>query len=139
MYICIGFYNSRELFIFKIMQKNARNLAENLRRSLLFSFFGDRLKIFLKTFFLRTLAHVSLVLGLEHPCPWPREGLSLALDSDFFVSLALASSLVSSTPCLSKALKRCYFVNFSGQSGSSSPPPRPLPGYATGFYGAQCR
>ena len=43
---------------------------------------------------------VSLVLGLEHSCPWPREGLSsegvsLALTSDFFASLA--SSLVSST------------------------------------------
>ena len=46
---------------------------------------------------------MSLVLGLglEHFCPWPREGLSserlsLALASDFFVSLALASILVSS-------------------------------------------
>ena len=43
-------------------------------------------------FFWRTLADVSLVLGLglEHSCPWPREGLSserlsLALASDFFV------------------------------------------------------
>ena len=48
---------------------------------------------------------MSLVLGLEHSCPWPREclsleRLSLALASDFFVSLALASSLVSSTPPL---------------------------------------
>ena len=50
---------------------------------------------------------VSLVLGLglEHSCPWPREvlsseRLSLALASDFFVSLASASSLVSSTPPL---------------------------------------
>ena len=44
---------------------------------------------------------VSLVLGLEHSCPWPRECLSserLSLASDFFVSLA--SSLVSSTPPL---------------------------------------
>ena len=55
---------------------------------------------------------MSLVLGLglEHSCPWPREGLSserlslaLALASDFFVSLALASSLVSSTPPLVEA------------------------------------
>ena len=58
-------------------------------------------------FFWRALALVSLVLGLglEHSCPWPREclsleRLSLALASDFFVSLALASSLVSSTPPL---------------------------------------
>ena len=33
----------------------------------------------------RTLVLVSLVLGLEHSCPWPREGLSLALASDFFL------------------------------------------------------
>ena len=54
-------------------------------------------------FFWRTLAVVSLVLGLEHFCPWPREGLSseklsLPLASDFFVFLA--SSFVSSTPPL---------------------------------------
>ena len=54
-------------------------------------------KIFEDLFcFWRTLAAVSLVLGLEHACPWLQEGLSLALD--FFVSLA--SSLVSSTPPL---------------------------------------
>ena len=63
-------------------------------------------KIFVKTFFFwKALALASLVLGLEHSCPWPREclsseRLSLALASDFFVSLALASSLVSSTPPL---------------------------------------
>ena len=80
-------------------------------------------KIFVKTFFFffwrspekflwrpffsfwRALALVSLVLGLglEHSCPWPRECLSserLSLASDFFVSLALASSHVSSTPLL---------------------------------------
>ena len=58
----------------------------------------DRLKKNLKTFFRRTLAPVSLVLGLglerfcpRKGCPWPRI---------FFVSLALASSLVSSTPLL---------------------------------------
>ena len=60
----------------------------------------------LKIFFFRTLAAVSLVLGLglEHSCPWPREDLSskrLSLASDcFFVSLALASRLVFSTPPL---------------------------------------
>ena len=63
-------------------------------------------KTFFKTFFFgETLAAVSLVLGLEPSCPWPREclsseRLSLALASDFFVSLALASSLVSSIPPL---------------------------------------
>ena len=72
---------------------------------------GDCLKNFFEDlffcFFWRALALVSLVLGLglEHSCPWPREclsseRLSLALASDFFVSLALASSLVSSTPPL---------------------------------------
>ena len=47
-------------------------------------------KKFLKTFFWRTRADVSLVLGLglEHFCPWPR------------MFLFLASSLVSSTPSL---------------------------------------
>ena len=44
-------------------------------------------KLFCRTFFWRTLTAVSLVLGLEHSCPWPREGLSserLSLASDFF-------------------------------------------------------
>ena len=51
-------------------------------------------KKFFKTFFLwKTLAFVSLVLGLEHFCPWSRPRI-------FFVSLALASSLVSLTPPL---------------------------------------
>ena len=79
--------DSTIFWIIKILLENARNLAENLRRP----FFRDRLKKFLITFFfffLRTLALVSLVLGLEHICPWPREGLSseglsLALASDF--------------------------------------------------------
>ena len=83
-------------------------------------FCGDRLKIF---FFWRSpekllwrpfffgehlrlcpwslaLASSIPVLGLKHSCPWPRECLPserLSLASDFFVSLALASSLVSST------------------------------------------
>ena len=45
------------------------------------------------SFFWRTLAFVSLVLslGLERVCPWLR---------NFFVSLSLASSLMSSTPPL---------------------------------------
>ena len=55
-----------------------------------------------------------LGLGLEHSCPWPREclsseWLSLALDF-FFVSLALASNLVSSTPPLDiNMLKTVYY------------------------------
>ena len=55
-------------------------------------------KIFMPTFFCfwGALALVSLVLGLglEHSCPWPREGLSseglsLSLASDFFFVLDL--------------------------------------------------
>ena len=94
--------DSTIFWIIKISLEYARNLAENLRRP----FFRDRLKKnFDHLFFWRTLALVPLVLGLglEHICPWPREGLSseglsLALASDFFV--LLASKLVSSTPLL---------------------------------------
>ena len=59
---------------------------------------GDRLKKNFEDlfFFWRTLAPVSLVLGLglEHFCPWPwevlsSERLSLALASDFFCVLGL--------------------------------------------------
>ena len=54
-------------------------------------FFWDRLKNFFgKLFFENTCA---CVLGLEHSCPWPREGLSSK-------GLSLASSIVSSTPPL---------------------------------------
>ena len=55
-------------------------------------------------FFLRALALVSLVLGLEHFCPWPREclsseRLSLALASDFFgvLGLGLEPCILDST------------------------------------------
>ena len=71
-------------------------------KTFFFFFFGDRLKNFCEElfFFWRAVALVSLVLGLEQFCPWPREclsseRLSLAMASDFFVSLA--SILVSST------------------------------------------
>ena len=45
---------------------------------------------------------VSLVLGLglEHSCPWPREGLSsegLSLASDFFCVLGLEPCVLDST------------------------------------------
>ena len=89
---------------------------------------------------------MSLVLGLglEHSCPWPREclsseRLSSALASDFFcvlglglgfflcswpwpriffVSLALASSLVSSTPPL--LCTRQFFVQWQLLRGSDT-------------------
>ena len=73
-------------------------------------FTGKRLKKFLKTFFLRTLAFVSLILGLgiERFCPrksfpWPRPWPRI-----FFLFLALASSLVSSTPPLIIMLMQSY-------------------------------
>ena len=68
------------------------------------------MKTFFFFFFWRALALVFLVLGLEHSCPWPRECLSserLSLASDFFcvLALALASSLVFSTPPLVATLE----------------------------------
>ena len=69
-------------------------------------------KFLWRPLFWRALALVSLVLGLEHSCPWPRECLSskrLSLALDFFVSLVLASSLVSSTPpLLLKPMKKIW-------------------------------
>ena len=75
-------------------------------------FFGDCLKNFSEdVFFLESTC--ACVLGLW---PWPRAFLSLAsrgavlgrdvlgFDRGFFVSLALASSLVSSTPPLENSL-----------------------------------
>ena len=48
---------------------------------------------------------MSLVLGLEHSCPWPREclsseRLSLALASDFFCVLGLEPCVLDSTSAL---------------------------------------
>ena len=58
-------------------------------------------------FFLESTCAWVLGLGLEHSCPWPRECLSSEScpwpwpwPRIFFVFLALASSLVSSTPPL---------------------------------------
>ena len=73
-----------------------------------FFFFGDRLKNVCEDlfffFFREHFALVSLVLGLEHSCPWPRECLSserlslaLALASDFFCVLGLGLGL---EPCV---------------------------------------
>ena len=58
------------------------------------------IKIYEDLFFGKHLRVVSVVLGrgLEHSCLWPRKGRSLALDC--FVSLALASTLLSKTPPL---------------------------------------
>ena len=116
---CPRLEDSTIFWTIEILLESARNLAVNLRRpffvflkwklpekNFLKTFFAW--KKFLKTFFLRLLenffknlfflrifAPVSLVLGfgLEKACLWPW---------NFFVSLALAlaSSLVSSTPPL---------------------------------------
>ena len=91
----------------------SRKISKNL-------FLGDRLKNFFKTFFFgEHLSFVSLVLGLEHSCSWPREGLtsrSWFLALNFFVSLALAlvPSLMFSTPSLPsiKPFKKLIFVRF---------------------------
>ena len=68
-----------------------------------------------RPFFWKTLAHC--VLGLEHFCPWPREGLpseSRSLAWDFFFCVV---GLMSSTPPLvlpyhkprSRAQKRVFY------------------------------
>ena len=84
---------------------------------------GDRPKNFFEDLsFLRTLVAVFLALGLglEHSCPWPRKGLSsemLSLASNFFVSLALVSSLVSSSsPLVSRT--RCPYNFCAGNNPS---------------------
>ena len=65
---------------------------------------GSPEKKFEDLLFWRTLVAVSLVLGhgLEHSCPWPREGLfseRLSLASDFFcvLGLGLEPSVLDST------------------------------------------
>ena len=106
----------------KILLESARNLAENLRRPFFVflkwkspeknfwkpflpeknfwrPFFKIAWKNFFKTFFFwRTLAPVSMVLGLdlERVCPWP-------WPRNFFVSLG--SRLVSSTPPMARTVQ----------------------------------
>ena len=117
---CPRLENSTIFWIVKILRSAWKFLwktffcgdrLKNFCEDLFFFFFWRSLEKFMWRpffcffFFWRALALVSLVLGLglEHFCPWPRECLSserLSLALDFFVSLALASSLVSSTPPL---------------------------------------
>ena len=105
---CPRLEDSTIFWTVEILLENVRNLAKNLRKP-----FGESPeKNFWRPFFENTCA---CVLG---PWPWPRKGLSLALTSEFvcvlglervcpwpwpqnfFVSLALASNLVSLTPLL---------------------------------------
>ena len=75
------------LFLFSSSGNRLKKFFEDL-------FFEIARKKFLKTiFFLENTCFCVLGLGLERICSWPR---------NFFVSLALASSLVSSTPPLLK-------------------------------------
>ena len=82
---------SRTALFFELL-KFCRSPEKNFRRRFLLE--NARKKI-LKTFFCwRIFALVSLVLGLglEHSCPWPREGLfseGLSLALDFFCVLGL--------------------------------------------------
>ena len=75
---------------------------------------GNCLKNFFEDlFFLKSTCCLSLVLGLglEHSCPWPREGLSserlsLALASDFFfcvLGLGLEPCVLNSTSVANSA------------------------------------
>ena len=71
---------------------------------------GDCLKKFLKTVFLENTCGCVLGLGLQHSCPWPREGLSskslsLALASDFFCVLGLGLGL---EPCVLDSTSGTY-------------------------------
>ena len=88
---------------------------KNFCEDFFFFFFGDRLKNFCEDLFFFFGEHLRLcpwslalassipVLGLESVCP--RKGCPWPWPRIFFVSLALASSLVSSTPPLLNNLK----------------------------------
>ena len=71
---CPRLEDSTIFWTVEILLKNARNLAENLRRPF-FAFLNRRSpeKNFWRPFIWRTLALVFLVLGLEHSCPRPSE------------------------------------------------------------------
>ena len=108
----------------EISLENARNLAENLQRPFfLVSSSRDRLKktfwrpflpnkIFWRSFFWDRLKKIfGDIFFLENTCvcvlgPWPREGLSLALDSNFFCVLGLGLE-----PCVLDSTSVCelYF------------------------------
>ena len=88
-------------------------------KTFFFFFFGDRLKNFCEDlfffFFGEHLRFVSLVLGLEHSCPWPREclsseRLSLALASDFFcvLGLGLEPCVLDSTSANAFSIRKCF-------------------------------
>ena len=97
---CPRLEDSTIFWTVKIFLENAQNLAENMRRTFLYSSFGDSRKKFLKTFFLENTC--VCVLGLEHSCSWPREGLSweglsLVFASDFFCVLGPKPCVLDST------------------------------------------
>ena len=92
-----------------------KNFCEDLFFFFFFFFFGDRLKKFCEDLFFFFFLESTCALGVLGPWPWlssipvlglesvcPRKGCPWPWPGIFFVSLALASSLVSSTPPLIK-------------------------------------
>ena len=80
-------------------------------------FFGEHLRLCLWSLAL-ALASSIPVLGLESVCP--RKGCPWPWPRIFFVSLALASSLVSSTPPLLNIYIRQLLPNFLGKTFQTS-------------------
>ena len=80
-------------------------------KTFFFFFFGEHLRLCPWSL---ALASSIPVLGLESVCP--RKGCSWPWPRIFFVSLALASSLVSSTPPLVIISQLRCFLTFAGQS-----------------------
>ena len=104
---CPRLEDSTVFWIVKMLMENAENLAENVQRPFLFSSLGDRLKIFLRTFFWDRLKkgfgdrfsgeHLRLCLW---SLPWPRVHLSFALAWNFFfcvLGLCLEPCVLDST------------------------------------------
>ena len=106
------------------MPKQRKNTILPLATSTFFC--GDHLKNFCEDlFFLESTC--ACVLGLEHSCPWPREGLSserlsLALASDFFcvLGLGLAPCVLDSTSVHFSPLAFSTFVLVSSSSTTST-------------------
>ena len=102
---CPPLENSTISWTVEISLENARNLAENLRRPFFVSpKWRWHEKKFLKTLSLEKNFWRPFFLFFENTCtcvlgPWPREGLSLALASEFFsvLGLGLESRVLNST------------------------------------------
>ena len=87
----IALSSARGQHYFLLIVKIKKKIFENL-------FLRSPEKNF-EDFFLKNKC--ACVVGLEHSCPWPRDGLSwerLYLASDFFCVLGLESCVLDSTP-----------------------------------------